>query len=255
MALKPIGAVDRALDILDLFNEQAAELGIAEIAEATGLHKSTAAGLVYTLEARGYLVQNPANRKYRLGPRLVERATVFLNQVEVRRVAQPHLKDLLQRVNESLNLGIRDGSDVIYIERLSSSKTLGMRAGIGMRAPCYCTALGKALLAALPEGEARAILERSDRQAQTPHTLIRVADLMADLAETRRRGFSLDDEENEAGGRCVAAPVFDHAGTAVAAVSISAPTQRFPREQVPAYGQLVRETALAISRELGYTER
>jgi DNA-binding IclR family transcriptional regulator len=253
--LKPIGAVDRALDILDLFNEQAAELGIAEIGEATGLHKSTAAGLVYTLEARGYLAQNPANRKYRLGPRLVERATVFLNQVEVRQVAQSHLKELLQRVNESLNLGIRDGSEVIYIERLSSSKTLGMRAGIGMRAPCYCTALGKALLAALPEAEARAILERSDRQAHTPHTLTRLADLLADLAETRRRGFSLDDEENETGGRCVAAPVFDHTGAAVAAVSISAPTQRFPSEQVPAYGQLIRATALAISRELGYSKR
>src|SRR5512138_1804898 len=168
--LKPIGAVDRSLDILDLFNEQAAELGIAEIAEAARLHKSTAAGLVYTLEGRGYLVQNPANRKYRLGARLVERASVFLNQVEVRRVAQAHLRDLLQRVNESLNLGIRDGRDVIYIERLSSSKTLGMRAGIGMRAPCYCTALGKALLAALPEPEARAILEHSDRQPHTPHT-------------------------------------------------------------------------------------
>lgn len=224
------------------------------MAEATGLHKSTAAGLVYTLEARGYLSQNPNNRKYRLGPRLVERAAVFLSQVEVRRVAQNHLKALLQQVNESLNLGIRDGTDVVYIERLSSSMTLGMRAGIGMRAPCYCTALGKALLAAMPEKEARAVLEHSDRQAYTLHTLTQIDDLLADLAETRRRGFSLDDEEREPGGRCVAAPVFDHTGAAVAAVSISAPTQRFPRAQVPFYGKIIHETALAISRELGYRE-
>jgi IclR family transcriptional regulator, KDG regulon repressor len=135
--VKLIGAVDRALDILDLFNEQVSELGIGEISAATGLHKSTAAGLVYTLEARGYLRQNPANRKYRLGTRLLERAAVFLNQAEVRRAAQPYLKALQQEVDESLNLAIPDGADVVYIERLSSSKTLGMRAGIGRRAPAY----------------------------------------------------------------------------------------------------------------------
>lgn len=240
------------MDILDLFSEQAAELGIAEIAEATALHKSTAAGLVYTLEARGYLRQNPANRKYGLGPRLVERAAVFLSQAEVRRAAEAHLKALLQRVDESLNLAIRDGGEVVYIDRVASSRTLGMRSSVGKRAPCHCTALGKALLAGLPPAEARAVLQPLELMPVTPATITDLGQLLDDLAETRRRGYALDDEENEAGGRCVAAPVYDHTGQVAAAVSISAPTQRFPREQVPAYGRLIAETALAISRELGY---
>ncbi len=250
--MKPIGSVDRALDILALFTEQIGELGIGEIATATALHKSTAAGLVYTLEARGYLRQNPANRKYCLGSSLVERAAVFLNQVEVRRVAQPHLHALLLEVDESLNLAIREGGDVVYIEHVSSSKALGMRAGIGRRAPCYCTALGKALLAALPDGEVARLLPPAPYTAQTPQTLTSLESLLADLAETRRRGFALDDEENEPGGRCVAAAVFDHSGQAVAALSISAPTQRFPRNLIPAYGQKVAACARAISTELGY---
>jgi DNA-binding IclR family transcriptional regulator len=250
--LKPIGAVDRALDILDLFSQQVPELGIAEIAEATGLHKSTAAGLVYTLEARGYLGQNPANRKYRLGPRLAERAAVFLSQAEVRRAAEPHLRTLQREVDESLNLAIRDGADVIYIERVSSSQTLGMRAGIGRRAPTYCTALGKALLAALPDAEVTRLFPNPAFAPMTASTLPDLPHLLADLAETRRRGYALDDEENEYGGRCVAAAVYDHTGQAVAAVSISAPTQRFPREQVPAYGRRVAAAAQAISAELGF---
>lgn len=250
--MKPIGAVDRALDILDLFSEQVGELGIAEIAEATGLHKSTAAGLVYTLEARGYLGQNPANRKYRLGPRLVERAAVFLNQIEVRRLAQPHLKVLLQDVGESLNLAIRDGAEVVYIERVSGGKTLGMRAGIGRRAPCYCTALGKALLSTLSDAEVRRLLQPVTWTCFTPNTHPDLPHLLADLAEIRRRGYALDNEENEPGGRCVAAPIYDHSGQAVAALSISAPTQRFSADMVPAYGQKVLATARAISAELGY---
>jgi DNA-binding IclR family transcriptional regulator len=252
--VKTIGAVARALDILDLFSEQVTEQGIGEIALAAGLHKSTAAGLVYTLEARGYLAQNPANRKYRLGARLVERAAVFLNQIEVRRLAQPHLRALLLEVDESLNLAIRDGAEVVYIERVSSSKTLGMRAGIGRRAPCYSTALGKALLAALPEAEVRHLLPPAPFPAFTPGTHTGAEGLLADLAETRRRGFALDDEENEPGGRCVAAAVRDHSGQAVAALSISAPTQRFPREQITHYGQKVAAAARAISAEMGYRE-
>ena len=126
-----IGSVQRALDILSLFGPQSPELGITEIARALDLHKSTASGLVYTLQSNGYIEQNPENRRYRLGLQLVERAAVLLNQIEIRKVAMPELEHLRDWSTESVNLAIREDNQVIYIERLMTDKNLGFRNHIG----------------------------------------------------------------------------------------------------------------------------
>jgi IclR family KDG regulon transcriptional repressor len=252
-APRMIKSLQRAINVLDLFDEQTAELGITEIAEALGLHKSTAAGLVYTLEHNGYLDQHAENRKYKLGFKLVERAFTLLDQVDVRKVALPYLQELRNWSDESVNLAVRDGGEIVYIERLTTTQSLGMHAKVGYRAPMHCTALGKAMLSGMPREEAKELIAQSALPSVTANTITDPAQLLREMDRTREQGFAVDNEENEIGVRCVAAPIFDHTGQPAAAISISAPLLRFPLSEVPRYGQKVIEAANAISAGLGYT--
>jgi IclR family KDG regulon transcriptional repressor len=248
---KIIGSVQRAIDILDLFDEHHPEMGTTEIALALDLPKSTAAGLILTLDHNGYLEQNQATRKYRLGYKLAERAGLLLSQFDLRQIAAPALEALRNRCNESINLAIRDGAYVVYIERLYGTSMLGMRSEIGKRERVHSTALGKAILATLPESELKDFISKFNFIAVTPRTMTSPPEFISELQKTCQRGFAIDDEENELGGRCVAAPIFDYRGIAVAAVSISVPIQRFPREKIDDYGRWVKDTAGEISRKLG----
>ncbi len=252
---KKLGSVQRAVDILNLFNSQNPELGTTDIAKALGLHKSTAASLVYTLEANGFLTQDPGTRKYHLGLKIVERAFAMLDEVEVRRVAWPLLRDLRDRWNETVNLAILDGSDVVYVERMLGTKALSMRSEVGRRASAHSTALGKAILSCLPKAEVQEFVKQYGLAPITSQTITDPDKFYTELDRSREQGFALDDEENELGGRCVAAPIFDHTGRPVAAVSLSSPLSRLPMTEVPQAGAMVRETAKCISRELGYLPR
>ncbi|MEO1286294.1 MAG: IclR family transcriptional regulator [Chloroflexota bacterium] len=247
-----IGSLQRAFDILNLFNHRTIELGITEIANALELHKSTASGLVYTLEANNYLEQNPDNRKYRLGLKFVERSSIVLAQLDIRQIANPYLNALRDWSQESVNLAIRDGNEVIYIERILSNQNLAFRNEIGKRAYVHTSALGKALISQLSISESRELLESYELRAMTKHSLTTIDSIMQDLEHTRKRGFALDDQENELGGRCVSAPIFNHLGTAVAAVSISIPVPRIPSERIEYFGNKVKDIAAEISERLGY---
>lgn len=251
---KLIASVQRAVDILNLFDHTQVELGTTDIARRLDTAKSTISGLVQTLEWNGLLEQNPNTRKYRLGYKLAEYAGILLNQTDLRQLAIPQLEDLLGWCNESVNLAVLDKSHVVYIERLYGTNMLGMRSEIGKREPVHSTALGKAILAFTAPAEVRDLLQQVQFVPRTPKTIVSIQDFADEIARTRQRGFALDDEENEIGGRCVAAPILDHRGKPVAAVSISAPVQRFPQDQVPEYGQKVITAARAVSRRLGFTE-
>jgi len=248
---KIIGSVQRAIDILNLFDRRTQELGVTDIARSLSIPKSTIAGLVFTLERNNYLDQNAVTRKYRLGFKLAERAGVFLDQFDLRQVALPVLETLRDSANESVNLAIRDGEYVIYIERMLGDNMLGMRSEIGKRELVHSTALGKAILAQLPVTEIKQFVENYEFKPVTPRTITDPAAFLEDLNETKTRGFSIDEQENELGGRCVAAPILDYLGKPVAALSISVPIQRFPEEKTPEFGEMVRQAARKISLQLG----
>ncbi len=150
---KAIASVQHALDILNLFEGSHTELGNNEIARMLSMDPSTAAGLVYTLKLNNYLDQNPDNRKYRLGMKLAERASVLLDQIDLRKIATPTLEKVREWSGESVNLGIRDHNEVVYIERLFGNHSLGIRSELGKRGRLHSTALGKALLAHMSPGE------------------------------------------------------------------------------------------------------
>jgi IclR family KDG regulon transcriptional repressor len=250
---KLIGSVERAFGILDLFDSRSPELGMTEIARAMGLHKSTVASLIYTLEAQGYLAQNPVTRKYRLGLKLVERASVVLSHVELRQVALPHLQVLRDEFDEGVNLAILDGAYVVYVERMVGTRALGVRTEVGKREPAHSTALGKAILSSLPNAQVEAFVKQHGLPRVTSQTITSLDRLCRELDETRQRGFAIDNEESELGERCVAAPIFDHAGEVAAAVSVSAPVSRLPMSEMPRFSAQVRKTAETISRSLGYS--
>jgi DNA-binding IclR family transcriptional regulator len=248
---KTIGSVQRAVDILDLFDRRTQELGVTDIARALDLPKSTIAGLIFTLEQNDYLHQNTVTRKYRLGFKLAERAGVFLDQFDLRRVALPILEGLRDSCDESVNLAIRDDGYVTYIERMFGNNMLGMRSEIGKRELIHSTALGKAMLAQLPSAELNKFVSEYQFTPVTPHTITDPDAFALELQETLVRGFAMDNQENELGGRCVAAPIFDYHDKPVAAISISVPIQRFPDERIDEFGGMVRQAARKISLQLG----
>jgi len=248
---KIINSVQKALDILELFNAQIPELGTTEIAKALDIPKSTASGLVHTLETKGYLEQNPGNRKFRLGLKLLHLGRVLLDHLDLRQVAQPHLEGLRDWCNEGVNLAILDEVEVVYIERLFGTSILGMRSEIGKRAPVYSTALGKAILSCWSDQKVESYLRHYPLHPVTPRTITNLSSFITELHHTREVGYALDDQENELGGRCVAAPILDYNGRPVAAISISAPVQRLPDDRVPVFGEKVKQSAQAISRQIG----
>jgi IclR family transcriptional regulator, KDG regulon repressor len=247
-----IASVQRALDILELFDNSRSELGNAEIARLLDLDPSTASGLVATLRVNKYLDQNPVNRKYKLGLKLVERASVLLRQIDLLKIAAPHLENMRAWCDESINLAILDQQEVVYLERVLATHSLGIRSDRGRRAPVHSTALGKAIIAYLPADEAKEFLSHYKFFPITRYTITDPNQFVKELNRVKKLGFAIDEEENEIGGRCLAAPVFNHSGYPVAAVSISVPIQRLPREKIQHFGNLVKSAADAISQDLGY---
>jgi IclR family KDG regulon transcriptional repressor len=249
---KVIASVQHALDILNLFARNHAELGNSDIARMLDMNPGTAAGLIYTLRINNYLDQNPENRKYHLGMKLAERAAVLLDGIDLRKVATPILENLLEWSGESVNLAIRDGQEVVYIERLFGSHPLGIRSELGKRAPLHSTALGKVILAHLGPNDIQSILLDYKFTSVTPKTIINLEEFLAELEKVKSNGYAVDEQENELGGRCLAAPIMDHTGKSNAAISISAPIQRFPIEEISEYGKKIKSAAEIISMEMGF---
>jgi len=175
--------------------------------------------------------------------------------MQFRQVAYPFLQELHQEFNETINLGVLDGASVVYIERLQSTRPFGMRSEIGRRTLAHSTSLGKAMLACLSPTELTAFIHLHGLPILTEHTLTDPHCLLEELEKTRQLGYAVDDEENEIGGRCTAAPIFDQTGRAVTAVSISLPRARLPLADFPLYGKRIREVGRAISTSLGYQYR
>lgn len=248
-----IASVQNALNILNLFDEFNPELGNGEIASMLSMNPGTVAGQIYTLRLNGYLDQNPANHKYRLGLKLAERANVLLYHLDLRKIAMPYLEDLRDWCGESVNLAILDNKEVVYIERLFGYHALGIRPEVGKRAPIHSTALGKAIAANLSTEQFVQLTKDYKFDAVTPRTITSLTDFTKELDHVRVNHYALDDEENEVGGRCIGAPIFNNKNEPIAAISISCPVQRFPMEQLPDFAQRILNASRSISKELGHT--
>ena len=244
--------LDRALGALLRIGESGSRgLTLAECANSLGYSKPTAHRILRTLAARGFLRVDRERGLYTLGVANLRLGMTFLEQLDLRAEALPILRQLGTETGETVHLGILDGSDVVYIEKVESTHAVRMFSQIGRTMPAHSTGVGKAILAYLPPDDLGQALPES-LEARTPATIIDQEELLQHLASVRRRGYSTDEVENEEGIRCVGAPVFDHTGLVCAGISVAGPATRVTPARTAELGQLVQTAALAISRRIGY---
>ncbi|MGH3314012.1 MAG: IclR family transcriptional regulator [Streptomyces sp.] len=254
---RPVPAVSRALDILELFLEGDGTLTAPEITRRLGLPRTTVHELVTTLAARNYLAQLPDQPgRYRLGVRGYQLGSRYAEQLDLAAEGRQVARSVAETCDETVHVAILEGRDVIYIAKVDSTHAVRMVSAAGRRLPAHCTSVGKMLLAALPEAELDARLSvGSPLTAMTPHSITSPEALRAALAEIRARGIAVERRESNPDVCCVAAPVRDSAGQVVAALSISVPVIRWSEERHEELAGLAVKGATELSGRLGHRER
>jgi IclR family transcriptional regulator, KDG regulon repressor len=246
-----IQSLDRALRIVDLFDEQTRELKITEISARVDLHKSTVHSLLKTLQMHGYIEQDQ-HGLYRLGMRFLEKGQLLLSSFDIRAIASRHLQELSGETGQTAHLVIRDGAEGVYIDKVEGSKAAIRYSRIGRRVPLHSSAVGKVLAAFMPERELDVLLRGYAYTTHTTRTIASEADFRTELRAVLGAGVAYDREENEPGVRCAAAPVFDHGGRLAAAISISTMASAVDDAELEALAARLRETASRISQGIGY---
>ncbi|MFQ5399775.1 MAG: IclR family transcriptional regulator [Anaerolineae bacterium] len=254
MAQSPytIESLRRGLQVLALFDHDTPTLSLTEIKDAAGLNKTTAFRIVSTLESANYLERDPATKRYRPGLKVLRLGFTALSSLEFRQAARPYLRQLSKEVGETVSLSVLDGMDVVYVDRVRNHQIVGVVLGIGSRIPAHCGSMGKVMLAHLPPEELAQRLNQA-LEPCTPNSIVDRAAFEADLAQVRRRGYALNDEELEIGLRAVAAPIWDNHDQVVAAINITGTARTISHERM--IGELapkVMATAAQISQALGY---
>lgn len=223
-----IQSVDRTFQVLETLSLHPQGLSLTTLAKETQLNKSTTYRLLASLMAHGYVIKDPQTNTYHISLKLYELGCRAVNSRGYISVVEPVLRKLTQESHETVHFVLREDDAVVYLYKEEPMQSLlSMGSHIGLRNPMYCTGVGKAILAFLPEGEQVRIAKSQTYVPFTPHTLITPESLLEDLAITRARGYALDVEEHELGIRCIAAPIRNSQGEAYAAISISAPASRF----------------------------
>jgi IclR family KDG regulon transcriptional repressor len=247
-----VKSVSRALDIINIVSSEKDGLGVTEIAKQMDINKSSVYRILSTLVQYGYMEQDEETSRYKLGYKFLELSSKLLESIDLRKEAKPYLQELEKETNEVIHLVVYDQGEVIYIEKLEGTETLRMHSKVGKRAPMHCTAVGKAILAHLPSNVVLDILERKGMPRHTDKTITDQDEFLKELAQVKQKGYALDLEENEYGIRCIAVPIFDHAGKVIAAVSISGPTIRMTDERIEQLQERMRQIGKQISARLGY---
>lgn len=238
-----IRAVQRVCDILDEIQSHPEGVSLGDLAEVTQFPKSSAFRYLVSLEERQYLTRG-ADGLYSAGPAL--RRSGWVVAQSLTHAALPHMERLRDECGETVNLGVLDGIAVSYLLILESPKSVRLAARIGDRDPLHCTALGKAVAATLPEATVRDLLAVSGQPKRTPKTLTSVDAFLRELEMVRRRGYALDDGENESDGRCVAVSI--PTGGVPAAISVSAPMARLSVKDAQRLGRRLVDVALQLDR-------
>lgn len=245
-----IAVVERTLDLLEVLAGADTPLGVSDLARNIGATKSAVFRLLVNLERRGYVVRDPISSKYQLGGELVRLGQRALESSDIRSRARPILEMLHGRFNETVNLGVFADLLVSYVDMIESDQGLRMAARVGVTDQMHSTSLGKAILSFLPAAELERILARP-LVPRTPLTITDPDALRTELLTIRQIGVAEDRGENEVGARCFGAPIFDHRGKVVAAVSVASPQSRVDDDRGRQISEAVRDAAADITARLG----
>ena len=250
-SLYRVQVLDRAFAIIDALAETHEDASLAEIAAIVKMHKSTVHRLMMNLE-RHRLVERDQTGHYRLGMKLYDLGIRAFSRFDIRLRARPHLEKLMFNTEETVHLCILDDGEMLYVDKVEPRRSIRMSSTVGRRNAVHCTAVGKAVLASLSEAVVDQIISQRGLRRFTARTLTTPAELKSELREIRRRGYAIDDEENEEGVRCIGAMVRDYSGRPAAAISVSAPSFRMSREKLRVLAPIICETARAVSLEWGH---
>ena len=251
-----VQAIERASRILAVLGESPQGLSLGDLAARIDLSKGTTHRLLSTLAYLDYVRQDTETKKYNLGFKLAELGNRLLNQIDFRTEARPLLVGLAERTKETVHMAILDQEEVLYIDKVEASyypSGLRMASTLGARIPAHCSAVGKVLLAALPEAKVERLIKSTGLPKRTENTITDFKKLHAHIQTVKKNGFAIDNEENEIGVKCVAGPIYDQRGQVIAAISISVPASRIQ----PGYLRTklkdhVLQTAMNISQKIGY---
>ena len=254
-----VQTIERTSLILDILGQSPQGISIRDLSERIKLPKGTTHRLISSLTYFGYARQDSKTRNYFLGLKLVELGNLLLNQLDLRKEAEPFLRDLAERTNETVHMVFLDRGEIVYIDKVEldhNPSGLRMASRVGLRNPAHSSAVGKVLLSHLPEEELKGLVKEKGLPKRTENTITDLAQLKEHLRAVRTQGYAIDDEENEKGIRCVAAPIYNEVGRAVAAISISGPAFRITKKVVQeTLKKEVMEIAHKISERLGFRER
>ena len=243
-----IQVIERMMRLLDVLAHHSEAVNLKQLAGETGLHPSTAHRILGVMvEAR--VIDRIEPGLYRLGIRLLELGNLVKSRINIRQIALPFMQQLHQELHETVNLSVRQGDEVVYVERTASNRSM-MRVVqlIGARAPLHITAVGKLFLAEEPSDAVHEYAGRTGLPRYTPNTLADLADLERELERVKRDGYACDNEEAEKGVSCIGAGIRDDEGALVAGLSVSAPSDRLNKM----WAERVRETGQQISRAIGF---
>ena len=244
-----IQVIDRMMHLIDALAVSGNAASLKSLAAGTALHPSTAHRILAAMVAGG-LADRVEQGSYRLGMRFLELGNIVRSRINVREIALPFMRELAHATGETVNLSVRQGDEIMYVERTAENRSM-MRVVqmVGARVPLHVTAAGKLFLAGDDAAEVKSYAERSQLSPRTPNSVKTLAELSDELDSVRAQGYALDREEAEAGVRCVAAVVRDDAGALVAALSVSAPAERQRQAQ---WTPLIQAAAERLSRALGF---
>lgn len=250
---KTIGSVIKAVEIMEELAKSEEGLGVTEISNSLNYGVSATYHLLNTLKLCNIIEQDKKTKKYRIGFALFRISRMAKRQNVLANLSQPYLDRLREIVGETTNLTVLDGSDVSYIAQSESTKLLKMFTQLGAKIPLYCTGGGKVLLAFQPKKVQDLILTKTNFEKYTKNTISCPEDFIKELEVIKKQGYGIDNEEREEGVTCIAAPVFDCFGEAIASISISGPTNRLVEKQIPNIIKDVLDIAAELSNSLGYT--
>ncbi len=248
----PVQSAERIFQVMEMLADNG-EMGLMELSAALGLHKSTVHRLLMSLVYMGYAKQDEVTQKYMLSYKVVNMAGKVLERTDILQIAKPYMERLSDLSGEAVHLVQREGNNILYIYKIEAKVgTIRMVSHVGMVHPMYCSGVGKAIMATLPEEEVKQIWNESVIEKKTEKTITDYAKMREVLEEVQKNGYALDDEENEKGVRCIAACLHGYQKEVKYAFSISGPTSRMTREHVKELAVDVLKVQKELSGELGY---
>jgi IclR family pca regulon transcriptional regulator len=214
----------RGLEVIRSFSTEAPRQTLTEVAGRSGLSRAGARRILLTLETLGYVHND--GKLFSLTPRILDLGFAYLSSMPIWNLAEPVMEALVAQVKESCSAAALDGTDIVYVLRVPTHKIMSISLGVGSRLPAYCTSMGRMLLSALPEAEAMRCLQSSELTARTKYTVTDVKEVLAKVAQARKQGWSLVNQELEEGLVSMAAPITNRGGQTVAALNISGQANR-----------------------------